>query len=353
MAREITRQLSKLQRGGRIYLPVGEYQVEETIVLDMPCVKLEGEVWNYSSDPNGVFESNYGTKLRMRRGDIPAIMMTKNCTLGGNVIKDIGIQGNITGMDTRELFDYQNPMASAGIYFDNQRIDQAEFSKISFCGLASAVCAAGNAEIDACVFEKLNTDGCCIGFYFAPKASFYPIFRNCVVADTPSYGFFINGEGRKIHNVDINDMRFVRNGGAFPEKHPYPSAAVCLWQASNCSIRNCTFDFPGVYWHYDAHAKRNEERQILKQETPALWITGNKNRITGNLFSHSSSDSIVIHGDDNIIMNNILDRDIVISGKRNVVAGNVFTKEEAKIILLEDSEDTQFINVEEDRIQKV
>lgn len=353
MSCEIRKQLSEIQRGGRIYLPVGEYQIEETIVLDVPCVKLEGEVWNYSSDPNGVFESDYGTKLRMRRNDIPAIMMSKNCVLGGNVIKDIGIQGNIVGMDTRELFDYQKPMASAGLYFDNQRIDQAEFSKISFCGLASAVCAAGDAEIDGCTFEKLNTDGCCIGFYFVPKASFYAMFRNCIAADTPSYGFFINGEDRKIHNIDINDMRFVRNGGAFSENHSYPAAAVCLWQTSDCSIRNCTFDFSGVYWHYAADAKSNEERQISKQETPALWIAGNRNRITGNIFSHGSSDSIVIHGDDNIIMNNIVDRNIVISGKRNVIAGNIFTREDAKIILLEDSKDTRFINVTEERIQRV
>jgi len=352
-SKEINRQLSKLQKGGKVYLPVGEYAIEETIVVDTPCVKVEGEVWNYSSDPNGVFESDYGTKLRMKRNDIPAIMMSENCVLGGNIIKDIGIQGNIVGMDTRNSFDYRNPSGSAGLYFDNQRIDQAEFSKISFCGLASAVCANGEAEIDACTFEKLNTDGCCIGIYFAPQASYYVMFRNCIVADTPTYGFFVNGENRKIHNLDIDNIKFVRNGGAFSENHMYPSAAVCFYQVSNCAVRNCTFDFPGVYWHYDADAKSNEERHISKQKTSALWIEGSKNRIIGNTFSHSSSESIVVYGDDNIIMNNIVDGYIVISGKRNVIAGNVFTKDTAKIILLEDAEETQLINVNETRIEKI
>lgn len=345
-------ELAMLKKGGKLYLPVGTYDIDETILMDTPCIKMEGEVWNYSSDPNGVFESEYGTKLRMRNNDIPAIIMSKDHVLGGNIIKDIGIQGNIVGMDTRGLFRYDNPRASAGIYFDHQRIDQAEFSKISFCGLASAICASGNAEIDACTFEKLNTDGCCIGIYFAPNASYYTMFRNCIVADTPCYGFFVNGQGRNIHHLEIRDMKFVRNGGAFAKDDPYPKAAVCLYQVSDCSIRNCTFDCAGTFWYYAADAKHNDERQPYTQATPALWIEGNKNHIIGNTFSNCMADAIIIHGDDNIIMNNIIDRNVIIKGKRNIISGNIFTNKDAKI-LLDDAEDTRFIQVEEERIQRI
>ena len=349
---KLKQQLEKLHRGGKLFLPVGEYSIEETIVIDTPCVKLSGEVWNYSTDPNGVFESKYGTKLRMKTRGIPALMMSHEHVLGGNVVSDIGICGNITGMDTRGMFCFERPKASAGLYFAKQRVDQAQFSKISFCGLASAVCAEEDAEIDACIFENLNTDGCCIGFYFAPRASFYTSFRSCVVADTPSYGFFLNGEGRMIHHADISDMKFVRNGGAFG-RTPYPKAAVCFYEVSDCSVSNCIFDFPGTFWYYDEKASSNEEREIIKNPVPALWIQGNKNRVRDNVFSHSSSDTLVVCGDENIIMNNVIDKNIVISGKGNVLSGNVFTSRDAKIILTKEASDTQLINVEEERIVRL
>ena len=53
-------------RSGRIHLSAQQYNITEPILIDRPCVRLEGEVWAYSSDPNGVFESHYGTQLRLR-----------------------------------------------------------------------------------------------------------------------------------------------------------------------------------------------------------------------------------------------------------------------------------------------
>ena len=52
-------------RSGRIHLPAESFSLYETLEIDQPCVCLEGEVWAYSSDPNGVFESRYGTQLRL------------------------------------------------------------------------------------------------------------------------------------------------------------------------------------------------------------------------------------------------------------------------------------------------
>ena len=53
-------------RGGRVHLPAERFDLRETLEIDRPCVCLEGDVWAYSSDPNGVFESRYGTQLRLR-----------------------------------------------------------------------------------------------------------------------------------------------------------------------------------------------------------------------------------------------------------------------------------------------
>lgn len=350
LSTELNLGLAKLTNGGRLYLPVGKYDIDEPIVIDTPCIKLEGEVWNYSSDPNGVFESKYGTKLRLTRKDIPAIFMSRENVLGGNIIKDIGIQGDIVGMDTRGMFNYENPAASAGICFDAKRVDQGEVSKISCCGLAAAVVATGTSEIDACTFEKINADGCCIGIYFAPRASYYAMFRHCIVADTPSYGFFVNGEKAYMHSLDISDMRFVRNGGAFPEDNPYPKAAFCFYKVSKCALRDNVFDAAGTFWYYESNAKSNNERQPSTNSIPALYVEGNKNRIIGNVFSNSSSDSIVIKGNSNIVMNNIVDNNIVIDGSGNIISNSIFTNENAKVILSAESKDNEFIGIPENRI---
>jgi len=346
----INEELKKLNHGGKVSLPAGQTDISEPVILDTPCIKIEGDIWCCNADPNGVFECEYGTKLKLAKNDIPAIYVGKENVLCGIVIKDIGIQGNIKGMDTRGMFDFENPCASSGICFDSKRVDQGEVSKVSCCGLGSGICVTGTAEIDGCTFEKINVDGCCIGFYFAPGASFYPIFKNCIAADNPWYGFFVNGEGIEMHNLDINDFRFVRNGGAFPDEFPYPKAAVCFYKVSDCSVRNNIFDLAGTFWYYDDDATENCQRQPSVQPTPALWIEGNRNRITGNTFLTSSDKSVVVKGDCNILMNNIVDNDILIDGNGNIVSNIVFTSGDAKIIVSKDSCGTEFINIPKERI---
>ena len=60
------------ERGGKVSLACGRYEIEQSICVNTPCIRIDGESWSYSSDPNGVFESKYGTKLRLTK-DIPAI----------------------------------------------------------------------------------------------------------------------------------------------------------------------------------------------------------------------------------------------------------------------------------------
>ena len=172
-------------RSGRIRLPAESFSLSETIEIDQPCVCLEGDVWAYSSDPNGVFESRYGTQLRLRGTSFPALSVGVTRTAEGCVIRELGIQGDITGMDTRPLFDLNRPLASSGLTLSRTRVDQAEFSKLSFCGLHCGVCACDEAEVDACLFERLNVDGCAVGAYFAPRAAYYVRFHKWVAADNP------------------------------------------------------------------------------------------------------------------------------------------------------------------------
>ncbi len=146
-------------------------------------------------------------------------------------------------------------------------------------------------------------------------------------------------------------FKFVRNGGAFPDEFPYPRAAVCFYKVNNCSVRNNTFDMAGTFWYYNDDALKNSDKKVFNQSTPALRIEGNNNRIVGNTFSNTGAKSIIIKGDNNILMNNIVDKNIVIDGCNNIVANNVFTKRDAKIIVCNKEDCTEWINTPQHRIE--
>jgi len=341
--------------GGRVQLPGGEYAVTKPLVLDASSLCLSGDVWSCNTDPNGVFETDCGTKLRMRGKDFPALRIGMNCDpISGAVVRDLGVQGDIVGMDTRQLMDFANPAAAAGLCLDSVRTDQCEFSKLSFCGLSSAVCAVQNAEIDACVFEKLNTDGCGNGFYFAPRASYYTRVKSCIIADNPYYGFYVDGEGRNIHNLEISDCCFVRNGGAFREDDGRIAAALLFKKVSRCAVTHCLFDAPGTFWYYDDNATKNEQRQPSYRKTVAMHVIGDENRLRDNTFLNSSDDSIRIEGNGNVLLSNIVDGNVRIRGEGNVVANLILTKPESRLILEGEAKyTTRIIGVEQEYILRV
>ncbi|MBQ2279339.1 MAG: hypothetical protein II333_12280 [Clostridia bacterium] len=339
-------------RGGRMELTCGRYDIERSILLDIPSTCLSGGVWACNTDPNGVFESAYGTKIRMHGTDYPAFLIGRNCDpVSGSMLRDLGIQGDIKGMDTRGLVDFDAPEKAAGLCLNAVRTDQCAFSKISFCGLSNAVAATGNAEIDGCIFEGLNTDGCGNGIWYSPRASYYARVRSCIFADNPYYGFYLGGEGKHIHNLEILDSHFVRNGGAFTERDGRQPAAVFFDHVSGCAVTHCIFDAPGTFWYYSDDAVENDQRRPVKRITTALRIIGHENRIRDNTFRNSSGDSISVFGNGNILMGNIADGDVRISGRGNVVSTLVFTRPEARLILEGEAKDTTVVyGVEEWRI---
>ena len=337
------------ETGGRVALPCRQYDLAQALVIDTPSLCLCGEVWNYSADPNGVFESPFGTKLRLVGQDHPAIAVGKTRTLGGVVVRDLGVQGDIVGMDTRPLVDPDAPARSAGLCFASVRTDQCEFSKLSFCGLANAVCATGEAELDGCLFERINMDGCGNGVWFAPRAAYYPQFRGCIAADNPYYGFYADGRGRSIRNLELKDTHFVRNGGAFDDTAPYP-AAVLFLGINSSAIDHCLVDAAGTFWYYADDATDNKQRQPAHRRSVGLWIVGKENRVTDNTILHSSDDSIRVEGQGNVLMSNIVDGNIRIRGEGNTVVNAVFTRPESRLILEGAAASTTVIGVPNERI---
>lgn len=342
------------ERGGILNLKSARYDIERPIVIDSSSLCLDGGVWACNTDPNGVFESKNGTKLRMHGKSFSALRVGVNTDpISGAIIRNLGIQGDISGMDTRHLVNFNQPTHSAGLSLDGTRCDQCAFTKLSLCGLANGVSASGSAEIDACIFENINTDGCGNGFWFSPRASYYARVRACIMADNPYYGFYLGANGKNIHNLEILDCHFVRNGGAFTDSDGMPPAAVFFDNVSRCAITQCIFDDPGTFWFYDENATENSERQPSHRKTPALRIAGNENRIRGNTFLNSSDDSATIVGDGNILIGNVCDGNVRIRGRNNVVSTLVFTKPTSRLILEEDACDsTVILGVEPHRIVK-
>ena len=342
-------------RGGKLPLENGRYDLTTSVILDTSSTCLAGDVWSCNTDPNGVFESKHGTKLRMRGTDFPALRIGVNTSpVSGAIVRDLGIQGDIPGMDTRPLVDFDAPGRAAGLCLDAVRTDQCEFSKLSCCGLANGIAATGSAEIDACIFEKINVDGCGNGVWFAPRYSFYARFRACIIADNPYYGFYFDGKGHSIHNAEILDCHFVRNAGAFTDDDGRTHAAVFLDHVSRCAITSCLFDDPGTFWYYNDGATQNNERQPAHRPAVALYVIGNENRLRNNTFLHSSDDSIRIEGNGNILLSTIADGNVRISGEGNVVSTLVFTKPNARLILEGAAKDTTTVfGVDESRIVRV
>lgn len=320
-------------RNGKVRLPAGRVDVDETLEIDQPCIGLEGEIWAYSSDPNGVFESRYGTQLRLRGTSFPAVSVGVSRTAEGCVIRDLGIQGDIDGMDTRPLFDLSRPLASSGITLSHTRVDQAEFSKISLCGLHCGICACDEAEVDACLFERLNVDGCAVGAYFAPRAAYYVRFHSWVAADNPYYGLYVNGEGRQNRRMEISRIQFIRSGGAFREGDGLIHAAVCLEQVDTCIFRDNLIDDAGVFWYFKPDAAANSEHQTIVFPAVGLYCRGNENTVSGNVISCSHAASMVIRGDRNVLTGNICDGDVLIEGNGNTVSGLTFTGPDARLVV--------------------
>ena len=335
-------------RSGRVHLPAAQYNLDRTIQIDQPCVCLEGDVWAYNSDPNGVFESRFGTQLRLRGTSFPALSVGISRTAEGCLIRDLGIQGDIVGMDTRPLLKMDSPLASSGLTLSHTRVDQAEFSKLSFCGLQCAVCACDEAEVDACLFERLNVDGCAIGAYFAPRAAYYVRFHKWVAADNPYYGLYVNAQGRQNKGMEISQIQFIRSGGAFEESDGLLHAAVCLEGLSDCIFRDNLIDDAGMFWYFPPDAESNSAHETRIFPTVSFFLHGDRNTVSGNVISNSHTNSMHICGDRNILLNNVCDRDVVMEGNGNVISGLFLTSPDARLILC--GEDNQVWNVPEERI---
>lgn len=333
--KNVIKAVQKAKAGKKVYLPSNEYLLKSPIKIDK-AINLQGEFRYYPNDPNGVFENVGGAKLKTE-GNFNAVEISTDL-IGGILISEIGVQGNIYGMDTRNSFDEKD--ISSGISIIKGRIDQGNFNRISVTGKPSAISILKGGEIDATLFQNVNTDGCAVGVYFCPEHTYYARFDSCVIADTPDCGFYAKSNGSS-HDLSITNCYFVRNAG----QAKFSNNAVYISGINSVNFTNNVIDDTGTFWYYHPTAKSNGDKTEIKENATSLYINGNKCIISNNQIVGGTGNAVILEGDDNLISSGIYDKNIIISGNNNTVNG-VKLLNGAKLIL-KDAINTQIYGVDE------
>lgn len=298
----VINEINQGKGSGALRIPTGCYTVSAPININHNCLRLCGDVWNYPAHPNGVFESNDGVKLKNVNGN--AILQHS----GGNgqCVEQIGLVGPVSNGYTVGLFDRANPHLNVGVDFTASYSDQFIYDRVSFTGLAAAVCAAHTStghELDAFTLRGLNTDGCNIGIFFDKVGTIYSKIIDCIIADTPAYGLFLSKTS--VQGMLISGNMFVRNCGKMTteQKTAFASdalAAVYIGNGSSVVFSNNHIHAAGDFHNYSDSSNPTWDYD----DVDSLYINGVGNSIISNDISGTRLYGIVCAGERNHIANN-------------------------------------------------
>lgn len=345
--------------GGKLLIPNGCYTLTTPLTINgINCLHIEGESWNYPAHPNGVHESNDGTKLKIGANSIPAIIYAGG---NGGTFSNFGIVGRISNSDTSGAYDRDNRSYNVGFYHTVSYSDQIELRRVNFTGLAAAIVAGAGSNIDAATFTNLNMDGCDVGIVIDGAQSIYTKIIDNLIADTPGYGLFI-GPAATCTGLIIQNNIFVRNSGKFSvsQKSAFTEGiyAVYLNDLRSATITGNTIHTAGTYYNtVDASNKYYEYEEtacglyldgetctlsnnsIIGAQANSAVISGVGHNITGNqlfgnhevvlncnnsLFAGNrcgsyATHTLIVNGDGNVITGNYIAKSIYVTGDNNVI----------------------------------
>lgn len=360
--------ISLLKQGGKVRIPSATFDVSNPIVINKKCIKIEGDSWNYPNDPNGVYESNEGSKLNVSAGN-NGIQING---ASGATISDIGFSGQFKDGQVKGTFNINNPIKDAGLVSLSGRNDQMLISRVSSQGMSAGFCIVPNGSIDACMFEHLNADGCNIAFFFSPKNNYYTTIKESIFSDCPAFGVCVKKNtmsgAYESQMLTVDGIVCVRNGGGFtPEQLEQfgedMAASMLIADVIQSRIINNQIDDCGSYWDTTLYStvgrliEYADSYDIIKDDGTvyatkdyiydcnglvfkgvnsliannrvggcrggfALKVLGNNNNIIGNIFRGSKGFSIV--GDGNKFNDNRVNGNSVVSGNNNVVSNITF-----------------------------
>ncbi len=89
----------------------------------------------------------------------------------------------------------------------------------------------------------------------------------------------------------------------------------------------------GVFWLFAPDASSNSAYETRVFPTVSLYVHGDENVLADNVISCSHAASVVMKGDRNALLNNIVDSDVIVDGSGNTISCLAFTTPEARLIL--------------------
>lgn len=315
--------LSSCVNGGKVNVKSGCYLVGEPIVVDGNCINIEGDIWNYPSHPNGVYESYDGTKLKPTASAFPIMKFANG---NGIRISQLGFNGIVSNGNTKGRFNYSNPSIDCGLELTTPYSDQFEFERLSFTGLACGIVAnKSSAQLDAFIIDRINADGCDVGMYFNIGSAIYGKIKDCIVADNPAHGFYFKGS---LSGSTISGMVFVRNGGGYSDTQKTALGAdnlcaVYINKLNKSKFINNVIHNSGTYHDTTQSAEGTWEYQ----NASGLIFNSASSEIRGNDVSEAQNYSAVFGGDYNTYRDNSFtgNNGVIINGSYNLFYGNSIT----------------------------
>lgn len=228
-------------RSGKVYAADNRYNISSPIDINQSNMSIEGSLWNYPNDPNGVAESPYGTKLVLMNSSAYVLGLIGSGILGGLTLEKFGLRSNtvrnttFSGSIYNPIFYPSAKYQDAAIVFGGCRVDQMEINKLGFNNFGVGIYFASDAQIDTCTIRKSNLDGQGIGI-FVESTCFFLTIKDNVISDCSGAGVVITGSS--ITNLRITGNTFVRNAGltqasAWGELCSVQCSAVCAIISDN------------------------------------------------------------------------------------------------------------------------
>ena len=307
-------------RGGKVVIPIGEYTISSPIIIKKDCINLEGEIWNYPAHPNGVYESNNGSKLKLASSNIPAIKLSQ--IWNGWRIAQIGVAGTVSNGGTKGLFDKSNPGINCGLLI-NTYTDQFEVNRVSFEGLAAGIVGI-NCTWDAGIISRVNADGCNIGIYLETDSTYYDKIKDCILSDCPAFGMYIKSNS-SFEGLEICGNVMVRNGGGLTSQQiedfgGEDEIASCVIKGLRNSIFKHNFIHqPGVWMNSTSGTPTAEYQDMYGVLFDASMSSFENNNIQGDKGN-------IIRGNRVNVANNVMLSKLMIYGENHLVSGNILSE---------------------------
>jgi parallel beta-helix repeat protein len=303
-------------RGKVVKLVNGRFNLNTPILFNHPNSRLQGDIANYPKDPNGITESQFGTKVVQQLANSSAIIISGATRYGWQEVNQIGFVSVQKGGDGNPDLVYK-AQQNSGLFFNSAKRDQNKFSNLSFNNFSCAIYGDANTELDTAIFERINLDGNGQGFHYE-GTGFFCTLRDMVIADCPEPGlFFATKTFDQLFEWTFDNLTLVRNGGGIAD--PTKNYSF-VWGGHNSTITRCKFHDNGSYW------KGGNNNNNLFQPAGHLSINGSNNVISNNVMNKCRRNGIELYADRNMIINNTILNNgvdgVFVSSNKNLIQGN-------------------------------